>query len=318
MALLYSRTAWAAQRTPLGCALATTALPLATMLITLAVSVGTLCVTGVITPMTPNGANSSRHSPLLPLVAAVLRNSTPGTSSRICSFSILWSSRPIFVSSNSIWPHARALSFAICLTSLTMASRSSRESFASFFCASVAAVTASSTEAKRPKRPSPGGGVVPRDSASMRLPSLAGASSPARTPPPPPPPPGARLPRRFMTSATTSWTRVASMRFIRFIARRAKPRAAGSTVRLRLVEGLARVGGAVHDADDHGIRGEVLRRVGHAGAAALHDQDELPLARTDDVDRDDRAARVAKRRGLVRLLVVLDVQGLDDEQLLAV
>src|SRR3954470_1331079 len=74
IALLYSRTAWAADRTPLGCALATTALPLATMLMTFAVSGGTLWVTGVMTPMTPNGANSSRHSPLLPLVAAVLRN----------------------------------------------------------------------------------------------------------------------------------------------------------------------------------------------------------------------------------------------------
>ena len=41
------------------------------------------CVTGVMTPMTPNGAYSSRQS-RRPLLALVLRNSTPGTSSRIC------------------------------------------------------------------------------------------------------------------------------------------------------------------------------------------------------------------------------------------
>ncbi len=70
MALLYSRTANAAQFAPLGCGLATIELPAAIMLITLAVSVGMLCVTGVMMPITPNGANSSRHTPLLPLCAA--------------------------------------------------------------------------------------------------------------------------------------------------------------------------------------------------------------------------------------------------------
>src|SRR5436190_15191957 len=89
MALLYSRTAWAAHLTPLGCALATIAFPEATMLMMLAVSVGTEWVTGVMIPMTPKGANSSRQTPLEPEKALVLRNSTPGTSSRICSFSIL-------------------------------------------------------------------------------------------------------------------------------------------------------------------------------------------------------------------------------------
>src|SRR5438067_1774771 len=83
MARLYSRTAWAAQFVPLGCGLATIELPAAIMLIAFADSVGTLCVTGVMMPMTPDGANSSMHSPLEPLVALVVRNSTPGTSSRI-------------------------------------------------------------------------------------------------------------------------------------------------------------------------------------------------------------------------------------------
>src|SRR5207253_3501838 len=93
---LYSRTAMAAQFVPLGWGLAIRLLPLAIMLIALADRVGTLWVTGVMTPMTPNGANSSRQTPLLPLSALVLRNSTPGTSLRIWSFSILWSRRPIF------------------------------------------------------------------------------------------------------------------------------------------------------------------------------------------------------------------------------
>src|SRR4051812_12177112 len=53
MALLYSRTAYAAHWAPLGCGLATIALPDATMLITFADSVGTLCVTGVMMPITP-------------------------------------------------------------------------------------------------------------------------------------------------------------------------------------------------------------------------------------------------------------------------
>src|SRR5688572_20850975 len=54
IALLYSRTATAAQCVPLGWGLATIALPEAIMLIALADSVGTLWVTGVMIPMTPN------------------------------------------------------------------------------------------------------------------------------------------------------------------------------------------------------------------------------------------------------------------------
>src|SRR6201746_2833614 len=86
---LYLETAIAAQLVPLGCGLATIALPDAIMLTALADSVGTLWVTGVMMPMTPNGANSSRHTPFEPVVALVFRYSTPGTSSRIFSFSIL-------------------------------------------------------------------------------------------------------------------------------------------------------------------------------------------------------------------------------------
>ena len=78
--LLYSRTAIAAQFAPLGWALITRALPAAIMLIALQVSVGMLCVTGVMQPMTPNGAYSSRHRPLLPLKALVLQEFDAGNS----------------------------------------------------------------------------------------------------------------------------------------------------------------------------------------------------------------------------------------------
>ena len=41
-------------------------------------SVGSECVTGVMTPMTPNGAYSWSATPFSPLKASVRRNSTPG------------------------------------------------------------------------------------------------------------------------------------------------------------------------------------------------------------------------------------------------
>ena len=56
MALLNRRTPSAAILPPEGWALKTTVLPAASMLIALAARVGRLWVTGVIAPMTPNGA----------------------------------------------------------------------------------------------------------------------------------------------------------------------------------------------------------------------------------------------------------------------
>ena len=56
IALLNRRTPSAAIRAPEGWALKTTVLPAASMLIALPASVGRLWVTGVIAPMTPNGA----------------------------------------------------------------------------------------------------------------------------------------------------------------------------------------------------------------------------------------------------------------------
>src|SRR5262245_28011618 len=64
IALFHSRTAWTAERVPDGCGLATIELPLAIMLTALAPRVGTEWVTGVMMPMTPNGAYSSRQTPL--------------------------------------------------------------------------------------------------------------------------------------------------------------------------------------------------------------------------------------------------------------
>ena len=46
--------------------------------------------------------------------------------------------------------------------------------------------------------------------------------------------------------------------------------------------------------------------------------DVLTLARADGVDRHDRPAGIAERCGLLRRLVVLHVQRLNDKQLLAV
>ena len=56
IALLNRRTPSAAIRRPEGWALNTTVLPAASMLIALPARVGRLWVTGVMAPMTPNGA----------------------------------------------------------------------------------------------------------------------------------------------------------------------------------------------------------------------------------------------------------------------
>ena len=115
IAWLNSCTPLQAMRAPLGCGLQTRALPAASMLMALQASVGSECVTGVMTPMTPNGAYSCRAMPFSPLKASVRRNSTPGMRSAMTfSFSILWSSRPIFVSSSSSRPSVSACSVQIC------------------------------------------------------------------------------------------------------------------------------------------------------------------------------------------------------------
>ena len=81
-----------------------------------------------------------------------------------------------------------------------------------------------------------------------------------------------------MTSATTSCTRCLVHRLV-----------------LGLIKRLAAKHRRIDDADDHRIGGEILGLLGHAGAAALHDQDELPFAAADDIDGDDRPAGVAER-----------------------
>ena len=78
IAWLKSCTPLQAMRAPLGCGLQTRALPAASMLMALPASVGSECVTGVMTPMTPNGAYSSSVMPFSPLKASVLQELDAG------------------------------------------------------------------------------------------------------------------------------------------------------------------------------------------------------------------------------------------------
>ncbi len=136
---------------PLGCGLQTMALPAASMLMMLPASVGSECVTGVTTPMTPNGAYSCSEMPFSPLKASVLRNSTPGMRSAMTfSFSILAASRPIFVSSSSSRPSCSACSVQILRTHATALRRSSRPRASNVRWAATAALTASLTSLKTP------------------------------------------------------------------------------------------------------------------------------------------------------------------------
>ena len=85
-----------ATRLPLGWGFTTNVFPPAIMLIALPVIVGSEWVTGVIAPMTPNGACSMTASPLSPLNTWLFMNSMPGVRlPRIFSFSILCGRRPI-------------------------------------------------------------------------------------------------------------------------------------------------------------------------------------------------------------------------------
>ena len=106
-------------------------------------SVGSECVTGVMTPMTPNGAYSCSAMPFSPLKASVRRNSTPGMrSATTFSFSILCSSRPIFVSSSSSRPSVSACSMQIWRMQSMALRRSSRPRARTRCWASAAAATA--------------------------------------------------------------------------------------------------------------------------------------------------------------------------------
>ncbi len=109
MAWLNSLAPWQAIFAPAGCGLHTMALPAAMMLMALLASVGSECVTGVITPMTPKGANSCTVRPWSPLKTSLRRCSTPRPRSPArTSFSGLCSGRPICVSSYSICPRRSA------------------------------------------------------------------------------------------------------------------------------------------------------------------------------------------------------------------
>src|SRR5262249_54385031 len=85
-----------------------------------------------------------------------------------------------------------------------------------------------------------------------------------------------------------------------------------------LMKRLPRIRRGVDDPDNHRVGGEGLCLLGHASGWTLHDGHELALPAADRSDHDHRPRRALQRSGWVRRLIVLDVQGLDDEQLLAV
>ncbi len=163
-----------------GCALKTTVLPAATIPIALQMIVDDGFVTGVMAPMTPNGAGSSSIRPWSPEVARGTRSSTPGVllvTRRF--FWILSSTRPSPVSSTA----SRARGSACPRISRRMfsmiARRCSSPSPESATNAARAALAASSTVAKTPSpretgaallEPEPAGGAAP-----MSLPAIASA-----------------------------------------------------------------------------------------------------------------------------------------------
>ena len=73
-------------------------------LIALLAIVGTEWVAGSTMPTTPHGARSMTHRPDASLRASMRIASTPSTFFTIRSFSILWSRRPMPVSSSSRRP----------------------------------------------------------------------------------------------------------------------------------------------------------------------------------------------------------------------
>ena len=147
------------------------------MLTALPVIVGRECVTGVIAPMTPNGAYSMTAKPWSPLNTSLRMNSTPGDRSpRIFSFSILWGRRPIFVSLNSIVPSSTASSIEIRRMWAIARRRPSTPRRSSWRKASWAARTASSTLAKMPWRPTNDAGATGAGGAGGVQGTVAGAS----------------------------------------------------------------------------------------------------------------------------------------------
>src|SRR5207302_2854482 len=249
----------------------TRALPPASMLMALQARVGSEWVTGVMTPMTPNGAYSVKEMPFSPLTASVRRNSTPGIlSAMTLSFSILWISRPILVSSNSSRPSVSACSLQILRMQATALRRSSSPRASNCFCAIAAALTASATSAKMPKR-----WARPFD--------------------------GLAWPLRIWLR--TSWTTLRTSSSVTCMAgflqtfsqssqRLQRPQRNPSGLSARVFSpcsrgrenGLILHVDGIDDADNHGIDGQLLRFGCHAGARALDDEDHLALAGADRID----------------------------------
>ena len=95
MALLISATVWMEHCLAEGCTLNTTTLPAASMPMVLQMMVDVGLVVGVMAPMMPKGAGSSRVRPWSPVWATGGRSSMPGVFSMTSWFlRILSSKRP--------------------------------------------------------------------------------------------------------------------------------------------------------------------------------------------------------------------------------
>ena len=131
-----------------GCTLKTTVLPAASIPIALQMIVEVGLVTGVIAPMTPNGAGSMSESPWSPVTAWGWRSSSPGVFSLTRRFfTTLSSTRPRPVSSCAAFASAAACSIIVWRMDARIRARVVSGRRTNRGCALRAAATASSTVA---------------------------------------------------------------------------------------------------------------------------------------------------------------------------
>src|SRR6266516_4724625 len=227
--------------------------------------------------------------PWSPLRASGRSQSTPGTSLMIFSFSILWSSRPIWVSSSSNLPHDSALRSQKVLMISSTVRRAAMPCCCSCRKASCAAAQASLASGKTPNLPRRAGRPGPalpspwqRQEEAMGAGAGAGAGAGTVLAGPGAPP------RRPITSATISRIKASLTVLIKF----SSPGA---------VDLFPKHIHYVHDADDHGIDGNVLESGGEAGAAALAKHHHLAKAGADAVHRHDGVQSRAELCGILRV-----------------
>src|SRR5450759_569740 len=145
-----------------GCGLNTTVFPAATIPIELQMIVEEGFVTGVIAPMTPNGAGSTRTRPWSPDAAAGVSSSGPGVlfvTRRF--FRTLSSTRPRPVSSTASAARECAFSRMVSRIDSMISCRFSRPRASRALNATAAAATASSRLEKTPPPAEGGGGPAP-------------------------------------------------------------------------------------------------------------------------------------------------------------